>query len=91
MSIALELDMAENLRGKLSDAVRRRLLAYDASPTSELWNDIYSIIVGPHGFTVWLAWVATSANAPQHKDDSGHWPRHPSRHEFRRALAYATH
>ncbi len=92
MSIALEMDLARNTSGRLRPAVRKRLEAYYDDPCSKRWDDVFTIIVGSDGFmTCWQAWIATDQSAPRCKPFGEPWSTYPTRAEFRRLLAYATH
>lgn len=97
--IEMELGLARNMFGHLSDDIKARLHAYDMLPSLAHWRDVAGLIVGGDRFTtVWQAWIATDPKAAKRgpttdadgriEKDWSHWP---TRDQFRAAMRYATH
>jgi hypothetical protein len=51
------LEQCENIFGKLSPQIQKRIKNYIKNPTNENWDDIHGIIVNPKGemITIWNA------------------------------------
>lgn len=100
MNVELELDLAANMLGDLSEHVRARVRAFFDAPDEERWDDIYSIIVNPGGptSTIWQAVIAVDPSfprvGPRYRQDGTlvhGWERVPPAETVHAALIYATH
>ena len=95
----LELRMARNMFGPLSQDLRRRLQAVLDEPNQQTWTDAHSIIVGANRFmTLWQAVIEIDPTFPAvgpSTDRKGlvvkGWKRIPDRDLLVRALKFATH
>jgi len=92
-NIDLELDLARNMFGKLSPAIRRRIEAVVSQPTQETWEDAHCIIIGSDGWmTFWQAVIIVDPFFPRiGPSPDSEWSEIPSRAVLRTALQYATH
>lgn len=60
------LDRFTDARGApLRDFSRGRLAALLADPRPSTWEDAHGVALNTHGLTLWQAWIAIDATAPQ--------------------------
>lgn len=75
----IDLDMANNMFGKLDPELRTRLTAAIERPSEETWNDAYSILLnfdGPGvgmGLTLWQAVLAVDPDFGSVKGPTSRW------------------
>ena len=94
LDIHLELDMASNMFGSLSQEVRDRLQAVVDNPTTETWDDAHCILL-TMDMTLWQAVIAVDPTFPKrgrvNDDNSISFDRIPDSALLWRAMFYATH
>jgi hypothetical protein len=95
----IDLNLASNLFGPLSDEIRTRLGAAIEQPGEQTWDDVHSIILNRRKMTtLWQAVIAVDptfprtgpATAADGRCLSG-WARTPDRELLVQAINYATH
>jgi hypothetical protein len=90
--VELELDLARNMFGSLSPAVRTCIRAVVANPTQETWDKAHCKIIGSDRWmTLWQAVLAVDPTFCQSKPSRGPWPRIPTQQTLVKALQFATH
>jgi len=95
----LDLNLASNLFGKISDTIQARLQRYADNPTEDGWDDVHGIILNKESMmTVWQALLELDPSFPRRgpsEDGEGRriagWERIPTSEEFNQAIHFATH
>lgn len=97
-NIVTDMNLAENMFGKIKGDIRRRLLDYLENPTVDIWDDVQGIILNDKYETVWQAVLAVDPSFPtQGRTTDLHgkvvedWPKIPDVETFKEAIYYATH
>lgn len=92
------LENCDNMFGKLSPQIQKKIKKYIAKPTIENWDDIYCIVVKSEGMkTIWNAMIAFDPTFPRtgrSEDAEGNiikeWERIPTPFELLRAITEFT-
>jgi hypothetical protein len=85
------LENCENMFGRISPYIEKRIRKYIANPTFDNWDDIQGIIINPEGqmITIWRAMIEFDSTFPRTgrtEDFKGNiikeWERIPEPFEF---------